>query len=415
MKKTVTGRVDQEVVQKTDGTKHTTTYDLGHREKQAEVVHKDGTKETTDVHYSRDGKERSRETVTVDPAGRAVSKTVVVKQNLVIKNTTIINSTTIVRNYRPGHYGFVYRPIIIAPLVFASWYDPYWYSPVGVAIYHPFHYRWGWEVSPWYVRHAYYWEPYAVYPAPSYWVTDWMVGGYLADRYAVSASAEQTREEARLAHEEASAARAAAEKAQTDAERAEAAAAQLAAENRALKAEARAAKAEADDAKRQQLAGQPNPKAAPIDKETKDALKDQVEKTIAEKKAFAEQSAKSDQAVPPDVTKALGDPKHIFPVSKNINVTRAADSSPAGTLSAGDLLKLEPGQESVLPSANENTLIQMRVITSKGEDDSVPAGTVVAVPVKELQEFDNEFRAKVDLALLEADKNKDQFKTGAQN
>ena len=56
----------------------------------------------------------------------------------------------------------------------------------------------------------------------------------------------------------------------------------------------------------------------------------------------------------------------------------------------------------------------MRVITSKGEDDSVPAGTVVAIPLKELQEFDNEFKAKLDLGLTEADKNKELFKKGVE-
>jgi len=408
------GRVEAEEVRRRDGSKQVTQYDLG-REKRVQVAHKDGTTEITDVHYNRNGEQRARETIVKDPGGRVVSKTVVVKQNLVIRNTTVVNNTTVVRNYHPGRFGFVYRPMFVAPVVFVSWYDPFWYTPVGVPIYHPFRYSWGWYEEPWYRYNAYYWHPYPVYPAPCYWVTDWMVAAYVADRYAVATSVAQTQEEIRLAREDAEKARKAAEEARDAAEIAEAKAAQAAAEARAERAEARAARAERDEARRKEVAGKPNPNAGAIDEKTKEALKDQVEKTIAEKKAFADQSAKGANPVPPDVSAALADPKHIYPVSKTISVTRSEDSKPAGTLTAGDLLKVEPGQESALANATENTPINMRVITSKGEDDSVPAGTVVAVPLKELQEFDNEFRAKLDLGLAEADKNKDLFKKEAQN
>ena len=46
--------------------------------------------------------------------------------------------------------------------------------------------------------------------------------------------------------------------------------------------------------------------------------------------------------------------------------------------------------------------------------DSVPAGTIIAVPLGELQEFDKEFRAKLDVGLSEAEKNKELFKQGAE-
>lgn len=416
----VAGRVEVEEVKRKDGTRQLTQYDLG-REKRLQVARKDGTTETTDVHYNRNGEQRARETIIRDTTGRPVSKTVVVQQNLVIRNTTIVNNynydhnTTVVRNYRPGRCGFVYQPVVIRPVVFASWYDPYWYSPYGVVIHRPFRYSWGWHHEPWFRYHAYYWAPYPVYPAPCFWITDWLVAGYVADRYAAAASAAQAREEVRLAREDAEKARLAAEQARDAAEIAEAKAAQAAAEARAERAEARAAKAELAEAKAKELAGQPNPNATPIDQQTKDALKDQIEKTIAEKKQFAEQSAKGAEPVPPDVTAALADPKHIFPVSKTISVTRAPDSQPAGVLTAGDLLKVEPGQEQTLADATENTPITMRVITSKGEDDSVPAGTLVAIPLKELQEFDNEFRAKIDLGLTEANNNQDLFKKEAVN
>jgi hypothetical protein len=95
-------------------------------------------------------------------------------------------------------------------------------------------------------------------------------------------------------------------------------------------------------------------------------------------------------------------------------VTSAKDSNPAGSLSEGDLLRVEPGQDDKLKNAGENDLITMRVMTSKGEDGEVAAGTLVNVSVHDLQDFDSEFRAKVDAGLEEADKNKDTFKQAAQ-
>jgi len=142
-------------------------------------------------------------------------------------------------------------------------------------------------------------------------------------------------------------------------------------------------------------------------------LRTQIEHTIAEKKEFADQSAKGGEPNLPDVGKSLKDPNHIYPVSKTISVVSAKDSSPAGNITEGDLLKLEPGQENLLKDANENTLVTMRVMTSKGEEGEVKAGTLVSVAVKDLQDFDSEFRAKLDLGLAEAEKNQDQFKKGA--
>jgi hypothetical protein len=55
----------------------------------------------------------------------------------------------------------------------------------------------------------------------------------------------------------------------------------------------------------------------------------------------------------------------------------------------------------------------MRVMTSKGEDGGAKAGQKISVPIRDLQEFDNEFRAKLDIGLAEAEKNNDLFKQGA--
>jgi uncharacterized membrane protein len=81
-----------------------------------------------------------------------------------------------------------------------------------------------------------------------------------------------------------------------------------------------------------------DPTVAALEQATQpDKLVEQIEKTIAEKKVFAEQSAKGGDPVLPDVSQALADPKHIYPVSKTTGVILAKDSSPAGTLTEGDL------------------------------------------------------------------------------
>ena len=400
-----TKRLQTKEVQKPDGTHQTTRYATdGKKVTQEVVVNRDHSKQTTSVHYDRQGEQRARETIKVDARGKEVSKTVEVhKTTVIVKNTTI--NKTIVRNYDRGRYGFVYRPIyVVHSPVFVSWYDPYWYTPAGVVIVHPFRYSWGWN-DDWYRYHSHYWVNYEVYPTPAYWVTDWLIAGYVADRYAASVSVAQAQEDLRNAQADARNARLVADQATDAAERAEARLAQHEAEDRQRKAEAQEAKARA-----QTSAVKPN--ATPIDNATKETLKVQIEQAIAEKKEIAEQAAKGN-AIIPDLSKTLADANHIYPVSKSISVT-LADGNPAGNLTEGDLVKLESGQEQTLKESNENTLVKMRVMTSKGEDGEVKAGSVISVSLKDLQDFDSEFRAKLDLGLAEADKNKDQFKSGGK-
>ena len=392
---TPTGSVEKEVFKKTNGTEQTIHYASNGKVAREELLNKDGTREVTTHQFGRDGTPRAQETIHYDGQHNPVSKTVLVK------NTTL--------NYVHRRYGYVYEPRyeVCRPHL-TAWYNSYWY-PNGVLVVHPFHYAWGWETHPWY-RHYYgtYWTAYDVYPAPSYWVTDWLVAGYAADYYAASVSAAQAQSDAQLARAEATKAREATESANSQAEIAEARKALAQANFRAEQAEARAKQAE-----RQETAfGKPNPSVAPIDAETKETLRAQIELTVAENKQRADEAASGGKPVPPDLSKALADPKHIYPVSTTISVTFAKDENPAGNLTQGDLLKLEPGQETTLKDATENTPITMRVISSKGEDGEVPAGSVVSLPLKSLQDFDSEFRAKLDLGLAEAAKNQDQFKNG---
>ncbi len=393
-----TGRVQSEVVKRPDGTHQTTQFDARNHPRTQTVTDQNGKKvEETHTTYGRDSSTpRSTETVKYDPAsGKPVSKTVVIQQNnITINNTTVINNhTTINRNYAVGRYGYVYRPVVFVRSPSVIWYDPFWYGPSGVVNAHPFHYTWGWERVGWYTYHPHYFGVYEVYPAPSYWVTDYMIADYVADQYAAEQTAEQAREDARLAREDAEKARAAAREATEEAEIAEAKAAQAAAERRAAAAEAKLANAD-----------KCQHNGTPIDTETKEQLRVQVEATITEKKQAAESGEK--EVATADVAKVLADAKHVYPVSKPFKVEQ-------GSVTEGDLLRLEPGQDDALKNLSENTVVKMRVITCKGEEGEVLAGTVVEVPLSTVQEFDNEFRAKVDSSLAAADANKDQFKKGS--
>ena len=403
-----TGRKQVEEVRKPDQTIQRTQYDLGGKVNREEVVHQNGSKEVTQHQLDRDGKTRARETLNYNSSQKVVSKTV--QKNVYINKNVTVNKTVVVNHYDRGRYGYIYRPAYISrPGIFVSWYDPYWYTPVGVPIFHPFHFAWGWESYGWYrAYHGPYWATYDVYPAPSYWVTDYVVADYVADHYAATASAAQAQEDARLAREDAANARRIAQEAKDAAEIAEAKAEAAQAELRAKNAEERAARAERQEAR----LGKSNPNETPIDRETKESLRNQIEQTIAEQKRLAENSEKTGQPILPDVSRAFADPKHIYPVSKSINVI-SKDETPAGVLSEGDLLRMEPGQESLLRGADENTLVAMRVMTSKGEENEVAAGTVVKIFVKDLQDFDSEFRAKLDEALAAAENNKQLFKQGA--
>ena len=397
----VSGRKVSEEIQKPDGTKQTVHYDPAGRVRSQESVNKDGTSEVSHQQFGR-GTYARTERVQYDDQHNAMSRTV--ERNSSFSKTVIIN------HYDHGRYGFVYRPVyVVHSPVFVSWYDPYWYSPAGMVVYHPYNYAWGWENYGWYnTYHGAYWTPCAVYPAPSYWVGDYMVAGYLADHYDAQPTIDQLQEEVRLAREDAAKANQVALNAQEDAEIAEAKTAQSQAELRATKAENRLATLQNQTA----LAGKPNSKATPIDKATMETWNKQIENTIAEKKAFAEQSDKGGNPPPPDVAIALQDPKHIYAVCKVVSVSSAKDLSQAGSLSEGDLLKLEPGQDDTLTNLSDTTIVKMRVMTSKGEEGEVTAGTTVNVAIKDLQEFDNEFLAKLDAGLAEADKNKDLFRQG---
>ena len=338
-----------------DGTQYKTNY-TGVKPTREEVTHKDGSRVISTHQIARDGQTRITQTIEHNAQGRAISKTVTVKQPVVLTKKTAFDGTRIVKNYDHGRFGFVYHPDHAQRAPFQAFHrDSYWHNPAGMMYQHPFHYVWGWDRYPWYRSHAFYFPIYEVYPTPVYWVTDWMVASYIADDYAAEPMIAEEPSTVRTA---------------------------------------------------------PAPNATPISNELKEDLRVQVENTIAEEDR--QMDSKADQPVTYDLAKALADPKHIYPVSGRLNVTAAADENLSVTVSDGDLLKIEPGQGDILADATENTFVTMRVMTSKGEEGEVRAGTLISVPLRSLQDFDSEFRSRIDQGLAEAAVNKDIFKSGAE-
>jgi len=94
------------------------------------------------------------------------------------------------RYYRGYYYHSVYMPVYApayyyAPAFYGWVYNP-WYSPV--------YYSWGWAGTPWYGYYGYYFTPYPVYPAASFWLTDYLISSELASAY-------QAQQEAGLAQQ----------------------------------------------------------------------------------------------------------------------------------------------------------------------------------------------------------------------
>jgi hypothetical protein len=83
------------------------------------------------------------------------------------------------RFYQPyrfrGFLFFVYAPVIYYPPIFYDWVFAPW--PAGI------YFHWGWYGAPWYAYYGPYFSPYAVYPAPPFWLTDYLLAWELERDY----------------------------------------------------------------------------------------------------------------------------------------------------------------------------------------------------------------------------------------
>jgi hypothetical protein len=220
------------------------------------------------------------------------------------------------------------------------YYDPLFYGwayyPWGDIV----SYSWGWDGSPWFNFYAGYFSPWDTYPSAAYWLTDYFLGQTLADGYQGSDQADSGPQDSEYAGDDAP---------------------------------------PPDD--------EPYaPADTPITPEIKQIIAEEVQQQLAYENAAA---AKPDDAPPLDGLPQVLTLNHLFIVNLGIDVT-TADGQQCG-LSTGDVIKLM-----AVPPPDSVTADLLVVSSRKGD---CPAGITVSVPLGDLQEMQNNFRAQLDSGL----------------
>jgi hypothetical protein len=77
-----------------------------------------------------------------------------------------------------GAYFDVYAPAAFYPYGFYG----YAYAPWAAPVY----YGWGWNAAPWYGYYGAFYAPYPVYPAPAFWLADFVIAASLQAAYVAS-------------------------------------------------------------------------------------------------------------------------------------------------------------------------------------------------------------------------------------
>ncbi len=109
-----------------------------------------------------------------------VQRPVVVHNATYVQRTYVVDNHVYYRSYRPYRYGgsviYSYAPTVYYSPSYYYWtyYQP-WTQPVV--------YPWGWMNDPWYGYYGYYWTPLVHYPAPWWWLTDYMVAESLREAW----------------------------------------------------------------------------------------------------------------------------------------------------------------------------------------------------------------------------------------
>jgi hypothetical protein len=293
-----------------------------------------------------------------------------------------------VQRVYPSRNGRVYvqRTYVVGGVRYASVYRSYTWR--GVAYYHyvpAYYYRpafygwayspwsvhiawgWGWGGAPWYGYYGYYFAPYPVYAAPSFWLTDYVLAANLQLAYADRESA-----------------------AGND--------------------------FQGDPGNGDNNADQAAPTTVQLSPEVKQLIADEVQRQIAAERDAA-QSPQPVQPAPgpgptdsgsggpgapgspaPEETPTVLSPNsRVFIVSSTLDVTNGDGTE--CSLTAGDVIL----RTSDTP---DGTKVGVNVLTSKRGD--CPNNTNTSVDVSDLQEMQNQFRQQLDsgLKVLSEDQGK---------
>jgi hypothetical protein len=248
--------------------------------------------------------------------------------------------------YRPYYYHGVYLQSYAYPYYYPAAYYGWAYNPWAT----PVAYGWGWGAAPWYGYYGGYFAPYAVYPAPSLWLTDYIIAASLSEAYQAGVAAG------------------------------------AAASNSKLNSHGGAHLVLASYSPNGMMPAGSAPALTP---EVKKAIADQVQRDIADEEAAAKGGGGDDA---PGANLTLDDGKpHVFVVDNSVEVTDSAGQS--CNLTESDVLQLSA------PPAASATAASMSVLASKGQDCA--KGAVVQVQLTDLQEMKNHLLATMDKGLGE--------------
>ncbi|MGC1415434.1 MAG: hypothetical protein WA817_09145 [Candidatus Acidiferrum sp.] len=252
-----------------------------------------------------------------------------------------------------AYYGYV-PPYYYGPHFYAWAYNP-WAAPIA--------WSWGWGGAPWYGYYGAYFVPAPVYATPSLWLADYLIAANLQAAYEAHAAAD------------------------------------------ANAAAAAAAAPPPDSGQSDQPAEAANNAPVALSPEVKQAIADEVKAQVeAELKESGNPNPPPASASTDQVPAAL-DPAHrTFVVSTVLN-----PALPDGTecsLSPGDVLtRIQDA-----PDANQN----VNVLVSSSQKGDCASGAQVPVAVQDLQDMQNDFRAKIDegLSQMAANQGKNGMPTG---
>ena len=257
--------------------------------------------------------------------------------------------------YHPYYYGGVqvygYVPSYYYPTAYYGWaYNP-WPAPAP--------YAWGWGGAPWYGYNAAYFSPYPVYPAPSYWLADYMIAATLQAAFVA-----QSENASAQVHELPAGPQFV-----------------LASYSVARHGGVNYALAAAD-------AG-----AAPaLSPDIKKSISDEIQLDLAARKS---QPPNADNSSVGNLGTLLADNKpHIFVAGSAVVATSGGQDC---NITEGDVLSLPSAPAKDSENAN------LTVLASKSSDCS--KGNTVAVPITDVQEMYNSLLASVDKGLGEMKDN----------
>ena len=278
-----------------------------------------------------------------------------------MNRTYVYGGRTYVSVYRGygwhGHYYYGYVPhYYYGPRFYGYAYAP-WRGPV--------YYGWGWRHAGWYGYYGYYFEPYPVYAAPAFWLTDYLIAANLQAAY-----------DARIAADQQAAAQAAA---------------------------AQAAAPPSDD----QSSAAPQPAGQVVlTPEVKQAIADEVKAELqAERDAAAAQSAQPQgeaqpAPAPPRAQQGITSasptdeqmPDALKPAVRTFIVsTTLSEPTPDGSecsLTSGDVLT----RIADAPDRND----AVAVLVSAGQQNDCAPGTQLHVQLSDLEDMHNHFREQID-------------------